>query len=187
MSDRASWLKPLPAAARFILQGPTESFAKAAVVLGIAIDHAACRATHGERPTHGERAAMLWLGPDERLIIVWGAEPASLARQLEEALAAEPHSLVDVSERQLGFVLDAPFAEDLLNCGCPQDLLLEKFPIDHCSRTLYNKAEIVLWRRGTEEFHIEVWRSFADYLTLWMHEAAQDLVDGATDAARRPR
>jgi heterotetrameric sarcosine oxidase gamma subunit len=40
---------------------------------------------------------------------------------------------------------------------------------------LFNKADIVLWRRGVDDFHIEVWRSFEDYLVRWMAEAARDL------------
>ncbi|MFM7484767.1 MAG: hypothetical protein ACKO2S_11015, partial [Burkholderiaceae bacterium] len=54
-------------------------------------------------------------------------------------------------------------------------LSLTAFPIDMCSRTLFNKTEIVLWRRGINEFQIEVWRSFAPYLEGWMREAVQDL------------
>lgn len=169
MSDRAPWLKTLPAAARFILQGSAESFTAVAVELGLAADDTPCRALSNEA------AALLWLGPDERLIIVWGADPAAFGERLERALAAAPHSLVDVTQRQIGFELKTAFAEDLLNCGCPQDLSLAQFPIDKCSRTLYNKTDIVLWRRGSDTFHIEVWRSFAPYLVGWMQEAAQDL------------
>jgi sarcosine oxidase subunit gamma len=38
------------------------------------------------------------------------------------------------------------------------------FPIGMCTRTLFGKAEIVLWRTGEAQFHIEVWRSFAGYV-----------------------
>jgi sarcosine oxidase, subunit gamma len=33
-----------------------------------------------------------------------------------------------------------------------------------CTRTMYDKAEIVLWRRAPDRFHLEVWRSFARYV-----------------------
>jgi sarcosine oxidase, subunit gamma len=32
------------------------------------------------------------------------------------------------------------------------------------TRTIFEKAEIVLWRTGPETFHVEVWRSFAPYV-----------------------
>ena len=166
------WLQAMPTTERYILQGPPTALATADAILGLSAADVACRARSNER------ASVLWLGPDERLIIA-NAGAASSSNGLESALrgalAAQPYSLVDVSHRQLGLKLSAAFAEDLLNCGCPQDLSLTAFPIDMCSRTLFNKTEIVLWRRGINEFQIEVWRSFAPYLEGWMREAVQDL------------
>jgi sarcosine oxidase subunit gamma len=45
-----------------------------------------------------------------------------------------------------------------------------------CTRTLLGKADIVLWRTGAAEFHLEVWRSFSDYVLEFLQEAAQDFV-----------
>jgi sarcosine oxidase subunit gamma len=42
--------------------------------------------------------------------------------------------------------------------------------VNDCARTLLAKAEVVLWRRGAEEYHLEVARSFADYVLEWMRE-----------------
>jgi heterotetrameric sarcosine oxidase gamma subunit len=33
-----------------------------------------------------------------------------------------------------------------------------------CTRTLFEKAEITLWRRGAQAWQIEIARSFAPYL-----------------------
>jgi sarcosine oxidase subunit gamma len=33
-----------------------------------------------------------------------------------------------------------------------------------CTRTLFGKAEVLLWRRAAEEYHLEVGRSFAEYI-----------------------
>ncbi|MBM4213514.1 MAG: sarcosine oxidase subunit gamma [Gammaproteobacteria bacterium] len=166
------WLQVLPPAKRYILQGPPAALAAADSALGLLTADVAGRARSNER------ASVLWLGPDERLLIANSGAASSghdLESALRGALATQPYSLVDVSHRQLGLKLSCTFAEDLLNCGCPQDLSLTAFPIDMCSRTLFNKTEIVLWRRGVHEFQIEVWRSFAPYLEGWMREAVQDL------------
>jgi sarcosine oxidase subunit gamma len=66
------------------------------------------------------------------------------------------------------------FAAELLACACPRDLDIEAFPVGACGRTLFGKAEIVLWRRAPRNFHIEVWRSYAEYVTLWLIEASRD-------------
>ena len=38
------------------------------------------------------------------------------------------------------------------------------FPVGMATRTLFEKAEIVLWRIAPDSFHLEVWRSFAPYV-----------------------
>jgi sarcosine oxidase subunit gamma len=36
---------------------------------------------------------------------------------------------------------------------------------------------VVLWRTASDVFHIEVWRSFADYVAGLLNEAAQEYRD----------
>jgi sarcosine oxidase subunit gamma len=43
-----------------------------------------------------------------------------------------------------------------------------------CTRTLFGKAEIVLWRTAPDAFHIEVWRSFARYVLDCLGEALRE-------------
>jgi sarcosine oxidase subunit gamma len=62
-----------------------------------------------------------------------------------------------------------------LSAGCPLDLDLAAFPIGACTRTVLGKTEIVLWRRAQDSFHLEVWRSFATYLTAFLSEAIRGL------------
>ena len=62
----------------------------------------------------------------------------------------------------------------MLNAFNALDLHLDAFPVGMCTRTLFGKAEIVLWRTGEETFHIEVWRSFAPYLLGCLNEAARE-------------
>jgi sarcosine oxidase, subunit gamma len=45
-----------------------------------------------------------------------------------------------------------------------------------CTRTMLAKAEVVLWRRAREVFRLEVWRSFAAYLTQYLAESARGMI-----------
>ncbi|MAB00793.1 MAG: sarcosine oxidase subunit gamma [Stappia sp.] len=128
----------------------------------------------------GDRAA-LWLGPDEWLLLARpeGSEPANLdalAREtfagIEAALEGVTHSLVDVSERNVSLMIEGAGAADLLNANVFLDLSLEAFPVGHVTRTLFSKAEIVLWRTGEESFVLECWASFAPYVEGHLAEAA---------------
>ena len=160
-------VRAAPAAARFILRGGTEIPEKAGAVFGPAPPTRPLTSAQG-----GTRFA-LWLGPDEWLLAAPGEDPAWLMPYLEQGLAGAPHSLVDVSQRQIGLELSGASASFALNAGCPLDLGLGAFPVGAATRTLLAKTEVVLWRRETSLFHIEVWRSFADYTVSFLVEAAR--------------
>ncbi len=151
MSD-AFAISLAPPAARFILRGD-ERVAAAAVGAP----------TAPRSVQSSERRAILWLGPDEWLII--GENVAAAA------LAGLPHSLVDVSQRQIGLEISGSLAARALSAGCPLDL--RNFAEGRATRTMLAKAEIVLWGRGPERFHVEVWRSFARYAACFLVEAAR--------------
>lgn len=162
-------VRPLPPAARWILRGGADARAAAAAALKLPIPDEACRAA-----AEGERAA-LWLGPDEWLLIAPAADADATGAALAAALAAVAHSLVDVSHRQVALELTTPQAALLIAAGCPLDLAPGAFPVGMCTRTMLAKAEIVLWRTGPEVFRIEVWRSFAPYVSAFLGEAVRGI------------
>jgi sarcosine oxidase, subunit gamma len=167
--DLPNGVRLLPPATRLTLRGRTPVMAAAGGALGLSISNVACRSA-----ANSERAA-LWMGPDEQLILAPAAEAESLGARLRDALSALPHSLVDMSHRQLALEVSGPAAQTLLNTGCPLDLHMSAFPVGMCTRTVLGKADIVLWRTGPDSFHVEVWRSFADYVTRFLAEAAREL------------
>ena len=167
--EARSWLEPLPAAMRFSLRGGADARAAASRAFGLELPASACRAATG-----AGRAA-LWLGPDEHLLIAPESEAATVADELAAALADRAHSLVDVSHRQVAFALKGPYAAWLLASGCPLDVDGAEFPVGMCTRTVFLKAEITLWRTADDTFRLEVWRSFADYVVALLAEAAREL------------
>jgi sarcosine oxidase subunit gamma len=159
-------VRALPPATRYVLRGNPQVMTAAGTVLGLTISQAACRAA-----TNGTVAA-LWLGPDEQLLLA--PEAADLVPTLAPALRDLPHSLVEVSHRQIALEISGPHAAAVLNAGCPLDLDLSAFPVGMCTRTVFAKAEIVLWRTDETVFHVEVWRSFASYVTEFLAEVARE-------------
>ena len=160
-------VRPLPPAARWILRGGPKVRLAAEGALELAVPATACRANAA-----GESAA-LWLGPDEWLLISGERAADETAAELRAALAGLPHSLVDVSHRQMALEVRGPDAPLLLAAGCPLDLDAAAFPAGMCTRTMLSKAEIVLWRTAADVFRIEVWRSFAPYVSDFLSEAAR--------------
>lgn len=165
----AGWLGAAMPASRFVFRGDAAARAAAGQGFGITLPEAACRAA-----TDGTRAA-LWLGPDEHLLLAPDGEGAAIERELSQTLAGQAHSLVDVSHRQVGFSVTGPHAEWLLESQCPLPLNPRDFPVGMCTRTVYAKAEIVLWRPAEQVFHVEVWRSFSRYVVQHLHEVAREI------------
>jgi sarcosine oxidase subunit gamma len=162
-------VRPLAPSARFILRGATPIICAAGAALGIEVAPRSCHASHARG------RALLWLGPDEYLLLGADAETAALKSTLEAALQGHPHVLIDVGHRQTGLEVTGVHAVEILSSGCPLDLDVDAFPIDMCTRTLFAKAEIVLWRTAIDVFRIEVWRSFTDYVARFLIEAAREL------------
>jgi len=157
--------------ARFILRGGEDARAAAGAAFGAEPPRAL-----GVAGENGGRAA-LWLGPDEWLLLAEGGDAAAIFASLEAALAGTPHSLVDVSHRQLGLIASGANAARAISAGCPLDLRARFFPVGMATRTMFDKAEIALWRRSATSFHIEIWRSFAPYLVAALEEAARGAPD----------
>ena len=160
-------LSEAPPAARFILRGAE------AVRVACGMAFGAEPPSDLGPPVGSAGRAALWLGPDEWLLIADGDEAADIGATLESVLEGTAHSLIDVSHRQIGLVASGPAAARVLNAGCPLDLDLEAFQVGFATRTVFDKVEIVLWRRAETTFHVEIWRSFASYLAGSLAEAAR--------------
>lgn len=151
----------LPRCARFSLRAGQEAAARIGAAFGVTPGDAPCRAAMA-----GERAA-LWLGPDEWLLVA----PDGTAPPSVPATA----SIVDVSQSTIGITVVGPRAAEVLNAFCALDLEAA-FPEGACTRTLFGKAEIILWRTGSGTFRIEVARSLAAYVQACLAEAAREFL-----------
>ena len=151
-------LEILPALDRAVLRGP-------APMLGLALS-----ASVGSVEEQ-DGVVALRLGPDEVLLL---SAPGNAA--LASVCRTEgAYSAVGVGHRQTGLRVTGNGAAALLNTGCPLDLHPSVFLPGTCARTVLGKAEIVLWRRGADEFHLDVARSFAAYAWALLQEAAPGL------------
>jgi sarcosine oxidase subunit gamma len=159
-------LHPLPPLVRISLRCGPALLAPLGAAFGVALPEVPLRAQ-----AVGARAA-LWLGPDEWLLL---AEEAVDIAALEAARGGAPASVVELSAGRAGFALEGAAAALLLAEGCPLDLDDAAFPPGACTRTLFGKVEVVLWRRTALRWHIETARSLAPHLGAHLAEALGDL------------
>ncbi len=114
--------------------------------------------------------AALHLGPDEWLVIAPEAQGAALMA----GAAARFASAVDVSHRSVGIEVSGPHVIEMLAAFVALDLAEAAFPCGMATRTLFGKAEIILWRIAVRTFRIEVWRSFAPYVWQCLEESGRE-------------
>jgi len=123
-----------------------------------------------------------WLGPDEWLIVTPRERRATVESGLRDALEGLHAAVTDVSGGQTVVVLEGPAVRDLLAKGCPLDLHPRVFGIGRCAQSHLAKAPVLLRLLDDgASFEIVVRRSFADYVWLWLEDAAAEYglaVDG---------
>jgi sarcosine oxidase subunit gamma len=120
---------------------------------------------------------VLWLGPDEWLVV---GEPGAQRRVealLRAAVAGEPASVVDVSAQRTTIEVAGDRARDLLAHGCALDLHPSVFGVGRCAQTMLARAQVTLLCVDAEPvYRVMVRSSFARYLAEWLVDAAVEYV-----------
>lgn len=128
----------------------------------------------------GAAATALALGPDEWLLTTPPGGEAALAAALEPALRGRHAALTDVTDAATILCVAGPRARPVLAEGCPLDLHPRAFRPGQAKQTLIARAEVILHRldrdhpAGGPVFEIHVRRSEAEYLWLWLTDAATE-------------
>ncbi len=120
---------------------------------------------------------VLWLGPDEWLV-VGPAGGTGLEARLRAAAGTGHAAVTDVSAQRTVLLVTGPRARDLLSHGCALDLHPRAFGPGRCAQTVLARAQVVLAARENGGFHVFVRPSFADYLVAWLLDAAGEYLGG---------
>ena len=165
----AAALTRLPETAAFVFRGCGSAVERMGAAFGVAMPRDACRFAADAGRT------AFWLGPDEWLLDAGNEAPETFFAAAQRELGALAHSLVDVSHRSMRIAITGSHSAYVLNHGCPLDLSLKAFPVGMCTRTIFGKATIMLWRPEESAFRLDVWRSFAPYVWQLLDEARSEL------------
>ena len=115
--------------------------------------------------TVGERA-ILWLGPDEYLVV---------APDGDAVPDVTGESVVDVSANRTTIELSGPHARDVLEKGMSIDLHPRSFGPGQCAQTLLARAQVIVRQvDDAPTYHVLVRGSFAPYLADWLADASPE-------------
>ncbi len=162
----AARVSVLPAQARLSLRARSDT-APFAEVLGVGLPNRI-----GRRAAAGAVEAIR-LGPDEWTILAPAENAARLVAACAALAPAHPHSLVDISGREVTLLIEGPKSAELLTLGCPRDI--ETIPAGEGRRTLFDGATVVLWRDAENRFRIDVWNSFASHIAQLLETGCKEL------------
>lgn len=118
---------------------------------------------------------ILWLGPNEWLVVTAEGMATELIKKLESALADTFSAVNDISGANTVLEISGIKAQALLLKGCPLDLHHSVFSTGQCAQTVMAKTSMTLWQVHDEPIYkLVVRRSFADYLGLWLADATRE-------------
>lgn len=122
--------------------------------------------------------SVLWLGPEEFLVVAPREAHESLGgdllRALREALGDDAGQVVDLSANRTTFELTGPRARAVLEKGCSLDLHPREFKAGTALSTEIGNIPVVLWKTGDETFRLFPRASFADFLGRWLLDAMRE-------------
>jgi sarcosine oxidase subunit gamma len=113
---------------------------------------------------------VLWLGPDEWLVVAEPNAAGRIAGELDTALTSHYHSVIDVSANRIVFELTDGL--ELLATGCGLDLDPSRWRPGMCAQTLFGQAQVILHQRDERTTRVFVRPSFFGHVEAALRLAA---------------
>jgi heterotetrameric sarcosine oxidase gamma subunit len=127
--------------------------------------------------TEGE-TSVLWLGPDEWMLVTAPGAAAETSAKAGEALAGVHHQLVDVGDYYTVIEIAGPKARELLMKLTTLDLHTRAFHAGMVAGSVFGRATATLWlplgHADDEAFRLFIRWSMADYLWCAAAEAGRE-------------
>jgi len=115
----------------------------------------------------------LWLGPDEWLLVTPSGKESELTSALRSTLKGLLFAVTNVTDGQTILRISGTHAFDVLREGCSLDFHPRVFRPRLCAQTTVAKAGVLIYYVDQEPtIDLIVRRSFAEYLALWLQDAA---------------
>ncbi len=119
--------------------------------------------------------SILWLGPDEWLVVTPEGKQGDMEVALAGALEGQHVSIVDGTDARTTIRLHGADARNVLMKGCPLDLHPRVFGPGQCAQSILAKADVLIHQLDdTPTYDIYVLCSFSRYLWDWLADAAKE-------------
>ena len=121
----------------------------------------------------GELAQIIWLAPDEWLVMVGSGSEYDVELKLRAQLKGH-FAVSDISGAQTILELSGSHVIELMKKSSGYDFHLESFPIGKVVGTTFAKAGAHILRLEENKFQLVIRRSFSDYIWLWIQHGCKE-------------
>ena len=121
--------------------------------------------------TAGERH-VVWLGPDEFMIICEAGKDEELARAIHASFGIRHAAVTNITDALAAFHLKGAAVRQVLAKGCALDLHQNSFAPGDAAQTLLSQAAVTIMALANDEFIVICRTSFASYLHDWFCDAS---------------
>lgn len=119
----------------------------------------------------GHDVVVLWLSPDEFLVISQSVAGSTLVSYLRAGVSEGGAAVVDLSANRTTLRLEGASARAVLEKGCPLDLHPRAFAVGTAVATGIGRVPVILWKIEADSFRILPRASYADFLGRWLIDA----------------
>ena len=124
----------------------------------------------------GENRSALCLGPDEWVLYGELVDAPAISQAFAEIYVHAPHSLTDISDREMAIQISGLQAQELLSTSCSRDI--SAIPAGRGTRTLFDTVPVILLKTSETEFRMECWRSYLPHIWALLNTANRELAAG---------
>lgn len=171
-------MKEAPLLGKLILRIDAEAGSKAvdAATKGAALPTTPCSVSHSDDGA----IAILWLGPDEWMLMTARDSEKDLTYGLSMGLSGTHHQLSDVTDYYTAIDISGATARELLMNLTTLDLHPRGFSQGQVKGSMFGHAQAYLWQLSTEpgqaeSFRLIVRASMADYLWCLLTRSGRTL------------
>lgn len=131
-----------------------------------------------------DEVTLLWLGPDEWLVLAAADAADDLVARIGAVLADERGAVVDTSAQRTTIRLKGKHARDVLAHGTSIDLHPKVFGAGRCAQTVMASTQVVIVAED-DGYLVLVRSSFAHHLAAWLLDASTEYISGSAEELAR--
>jgi len=121
---------------------------------------------------------VLCVGPSEWLIVDFERDAPGLREVSSRDLSQQGLVVTDLMDGLAAFEVCGPASREMLAKGCGLDFHPRAFPAARCARTRFAQVPVIIESLDdAERLRLYVTRSYSNYLSSWITDAAAEYLD----------